>query len=291
MSFLLGTLAVLGVIGMLLTSNGSSSTNSSSTSTRSSSRRSHSGSGSAGTNCVFTVTNPEGELYSVDTSDKNSPFYGPVWRRILKAYTNGECFRGRAVKRSCGKADGAFHGYFIDISGVQAFLPVSKAAWFYSSEHDACGKSLALMIADIHPNGPKAGSIVVDAYKPLKHVLTSQNRKAFNPGAEPWLLAMDYEKDDYNTPRIAGAIGLDGEGFVGIVRDDGIEVIKVNKGETYYVSTYEHNSPRAVEFEATNAGEAADYIYGEGSFAEFTNPVTSCAVFGKDGWEIAFKNP
>ncbi len=105
------------------------------------------------------------------------------------------------------------------------------------------------------------------------------------------LLAMDYEKDDYNTPRIAGAIGLDGEGFIGIVRDDGIEVIKVNKGETYYVSTYEHNSPRAVEFEATNAGEAADYIYGEGSFAEFTNPVTSCAVFGKDGWEIAFKNP
>ena len=105
------------------------------------------------------------------------------------------------------------------------------------------------------------------------------------------LLAMDYEKDDYNTPRIGGAINLDGEGFIGIVRDDGIEVIKVNPGETYYVSTYEHNSPRVVKFEASNAQEAADYIYGKGSFEEFTNPVTSCAVFGKEKWDIAFKNP
>ena len=105
------------------------------------------------------------------------------------------------------------------------------------------------------------------------------------------LLAMDYEKDDYNTPRIGGAINLNGEGYIGTIRDDGIEVIKVNPGETYYVSTYEHNSPRSVNFEAGNAQEAADYIYGEGSFEEFTNPVTSCAVFGKEKWDIAFKNP
>ena len=105
------------------------------------------------------------------------------------------------------------------------------------------------------------------------------------------LLAMDYEKDDYNTPRIGGVINLDGEGFIGTVRDDGIEVIKVNPGEVYYVSTYEHNSPRSVVFEAENAQEAAEYIYGKGSFEEFTNPVTSCVVFGKDKWEIAYKNP
>jgi IMP cyclohydrolase len=105
------------------------------------------------------------------------------------------------------------------------------------------------------------------------------------------LLAMDYEKDDYNTPRIAGAINFDGEGFIGIVRDDGIEVIKVNPGECYYVSTYEHNSPRKVEYEATNSQEATDYIYGKGIFEEFTHPVTSCAAFGKDKWDITFKNP
>lgn len=105
------------------------------------------------------------------------------------------------------------------------------------------------------------------------------------------LLTMDYEKDDYNTPRIGAVINLEKEGFIGIVRDDGIEVIKVNPGEAYYVSTYEHNSPRCVEFDAESADEAAEYIYGKGAFEEFTNPVTSCAVFGKDNWDIAFKNP
>ncbi|WP_323736411.1 IMP cyclohydrolase [Methanosphaera sp. ISO3-F5] len=105
------------------------------------------------------------------------------------------------------------------------------------------------------------------------------------------LLAMDYEKDDYNTPRIAGAINFEGEGFIGIVRDDGIEIIKVNPGEAYYVSTYEHNSPRKVEYPVNNSQEATDYIFGQGTFEEFTNPVTSCAAFGKTEWEITVKNP
>jgi IMP cyclohydrolase len=106
------------------------------------------------------------------------------------------------------------------------------------------------------------------------------------------LLAMDYEKDDYNTPRIGAAINKDGNGFIGIVTDSSLEVIKVNPNEAYYVSTYEHNSPRSVEYEAENAQEACDYIFGEGAFSEFTNPVTSCAAFIKDDdWEIAFKNP
>ena len=105
------------------------------------------------------------------------------------------------------------------------------------------------------------------------------------------LLAMDYEKDDYNTPRIAGAINFEGEGFIGIVRDDGLEIIKVNPGEAYYVSTYEHNSPRKVEYSPNNSQEATDYIFGQGAFEEFTNPVTSCAAFGKTEWEITVKNP
>lgn len=105
------------------------------------------------------------------------------------------------------------------------------------------------------------------------------------------LLAMDYEKDDYNTPRIAGAINFKGEGYIGTVRDDAIEVIKVNPGEAYYVSTYEHNSPRVVKYEAKNSEEAAEFIYGKGIFEEFTHPVTSCAAFGKENWEISIKNP
>lgn len=106
------------------------------------------------------------------------------------------------------------------------------------------------------------------------------------------LLAMDYEKDDYNTPRIAGAIKANGEGYIGTVRDDAIEVIKVNPGEAYYVSTYEHNSPRTVKYEASNSEEATEYIYGKGIFEEFTHPVTSCAAFRENNeWKISVKNP
>ena len=105
------------------------------------------------------------------------------------------------------------------------------------------------------------------------------------------LLTMDYEKDDYNTPRIGGAINTKGEGYIGIVTHEGIEVKKVNPGESFYVSTYEHNTPREVDYTATNAKEATEFIYNGGIFSEFTHPVTSCAAFNKDEWEIDFKNP
>lgn len=105
------------------------------------------------------------------------------------------------------------------------------------------------------------------------------------------LLTMDYEKDDYNTPRIGGAINTKGEGYIGIVTHEGIEVKKVNPGESFYVSTYEHNTPREVDYTATNAKEATEFIFNGGIFNEFTHPVTSCAAFNKDEWEIDFKNP
>ena len=105
------------------------------------------------------------------------------------------------------------------------------------------------------------------------------------------LLTMDYEKDDYNTPRIGGAINTKGEGYIGIVTPEGIEVKKVNPGESFYVSTYEHNTPREVDYTATNAKEATEFIFNGGIFSEFTHPVTSCAAFNKDEWEIDFKNP
>ena len=105
------------------------------------------------------------------------------------------------------------------------------------------------------------------------------------------LLTMDYEKDDYNTPRIGGAINTKGEGYIGIVTHEGIEVKKVNPGESFYVSTYEHNTPREVDYTATNAKEATEIIFNGGIFSEFTHPVTSCAADNKYEWEIDFKNP
>jgi IMP cyclohydrolase len=101
------------------------------------------------------------------------------------------------------------------------------------------------------------------------------------------LIAMDYEKDDYNTPRIACAVSPEEGSYVGIVTHDDVIVEKVPEGKSVYISTYEQIRPAYVDFEAKNAENAAQFIMNGGKFAEFTNPVTSAAVFMKDGkWDI-----
>lgn len=101
------------------------------------------------------------------------------------------------------------------------------------------------------------------------------------------LMTMDYEKDDYNTPRIAGAITLDGEAYLGIVTHENLIVEKVPQGKSAYIATYEHTKPQEVDFQAENAGAAAEFIFKGGKFAEFTNPITSSAAFGRDTWSIS----
>jgi IMP cyclohydrolase len=103
------------------------------------------------------------------------------------------------------------------------------------------------------------------------------------------LLSMDYEKDDFNTPRIAGVTKLSGESFIGIVTHEDLIVEKVKEGKCAYISTYEQIKPELVEFKADSADEAAQYIMDQGKFSEFTNPVTSAAAFGKNKWNISSK--
>lgn len=101
------------------------------------------------------------------------------------------------------------------------------------------------------------------------------------------LLTMDYEKDDYNTPRIAGATSMEGESYLGIVTHESVIVEKVPKGKSAYIATYEHIKPQEVDFQAGNANEAAEFILQGGKFAEFTNPVSSTAAFARDNWTIS----
>lgn len=100
------------------------------------------------------------------------------------------------------------------------------------------------------------------------------------------LLTMDYEKDDFNTPRIAGVTTLKGESYIGIVTHEKVHVEKIPAGKASYIAVYEHIHPQTVEFTAGSASEAAKFIMDGGKFAEFTNPVTSAAGFGKTGWEL-----
>ena len=98
------------------------------------------------------------------------------------------------------------------------------------------------------------------------------------------LLATDYEKDEYNTPRIAAIARLASQTvWLGTVRHDGIDVQSfiLKPGQVLHLSTYEHNIPlqdRISEFNAETAEQACDFILGQGVFAEFTNPVTAVAA-------------
>jgi IMP cyclohydrolase len=108
------------------------------------------------------------------------------------------------------------------------------------------------------------------------------------------LLALDYEKDQYNTPRIASAVTRGEEcGMLGVIREDGLEVRRValQPGECCYVSTYETHHVSETQrgvFDATSAAEGAEFVLHGGVFAEMTLPVTGvCALETQDGFEIA----
>ena len=111
------------------------------------------------------------------------------------------------------------------------------------------------------------------------------------------LLALDYEKDSLDTPRIAGVVDRQtGTAFLGIVRKDALLVaeVKLTPGTAYYVATYEHNAPchnKESAFDAASAAEARDYIFGKGVFADLEKPVTAAAALATDtGFDLAAEN-
>ncbi|WP_293029352.1 IMP cyclohydrolase [Natronococcus sp.] len=99
------------------------------------------------------------------------------------------------------------------------------------------------------------------------------------------LLALDYEKDDYDTPRIAATLEGDGEALIGTVRKDALLVETVE--EPTLVATYEENSPTAFELEADGAAAAASEVYDH----EFEHAVCAAGVARTpDGFETAIEN-
>jgi len=112
------------------------------------------------------------------------------------------------------------------------------------------------------------------------------------------LLTLDFEKDQYGTPRIAAAVRRgEGCGVLGVVRSDGIEVVRValERGECAFVATYGMNRISAdskCSFDARTPADGAAFILGKGTFAEMTHPVVSaCALECEDGFQIAVSQP
>ncbi|MDZ7786529.1 MAG: IMP cyclohydrolase [Candidatus Saccharibacteria bacterium] len=71
------------------------------------------------------------------------------------------------------------------------------------------------------------------------------------------LLALDYEKDDYDTPRVAGVVGE--TSYVGIVRRDALLVESV--AEPTLVATYEEDAPTPIDFAGGIPEEIAERAY------------------------------
>jgi len=107
-------------------------------------------------------------------------------------------------------------------------------------------------------------------------------------------LVMDYEKDDYNTPRVSAVVdAVDKSAWLGIVRHDGVEVrrMPLEAGRFFYVATYEENfisEALGGEADLADAAAACQFMLGGGVFAERTHAVTAAAaVEGDEGFSLA----
>jgi len=99
------------------------------------------------------------------------------------------------------------------------------------------------------------------------------------------LLAYDFEKDEYDTPRIAGVLGE--SSVVGIVRRDGLIVERV--AEPTLIATYEKDRPKGIDlgFNFEDAAGAARTAYD----LEFEHAVCAAGVARTDdGIETAIVN-
>lgn len=98
------------------------------------------------------------------------------------------------------------------------------------------------------------------------------------------LLAMDYERDQYKTPRIAGVIDKNGRGCLGIVQSDGINVKEFELGgKAFFIATYEKTDFERLytKVKGSTATEIARFMYE----LRFENPVCSAAAV----WDGEFK--
>lgn len=97
-------------------------------------------------------------------------------------------------------------------------------------------------------------------------------------------LAMDYEKDHLNTPRVSAAIDpAAGKLTLGIVRCDALLVREFSlvPGEIRFISTYTCDKPCDDNVDTLTAGtpaELVEFVIRGGKFAEFEHAVTAAAA-------------
>lgn len=109
------------------------------------------------------------------------------------------------------------------------------------------------------------------------------------------LLAMDYEKDSLDTPRVAAGVDAAANTAVlGIVRKDAVLVrlFSLEPGKMIYLSTYEKNTPcdcnLEPEFDVCSPEDVCRHVIRGGVFAGFEKPVTAAsAVWNGADYDLA----
>lgn len=127
-------------------------------------------------------------------------------------------------------------------------------------------------------NGTQADMIfekIVDGMKPMDAIALS-------------LIAYGYERDELDTPRIAGAVSA-GVGWLGIAQKDEVRTTRFSlEGGVYMVATYEKIGFESIDIEAEDAFGISRAMFD----LSFERPVCSAAAFqGDSGFELAVYNP
>jgi len=104
------------------------------------------------------------------------------------------------------------------------------------------------------------------------------------------LISMDFEKDEYRTPRIAGVVSK-GSLYLGIVAEDRLVVRRLPWKENiaYMIATYEIGDFTEISLSGSSAEELAEKIY---KMPEYELPVCSAAAMRREeGYELSVFNP
>jgi|LSQX01.1.fsa_nt_gb hypothetical protein len=136
----------------------------------------------------YAVFNPEGEVFTIDTANSGSPFYGPAWNTILKAFT-GDGFLRAIILRRTYSTKNCFTGYDVEIDGIKAFLPENRSALFSGTNRCASGTGIMVKPFLVYPSGKKRGTVVVESETPLEEL---DQRKT-----SEWGIGIAYDSDRF----------------------------------------------------------------------------------------------
>ena len=101
--------------------------------------------------------------------------------------------------------------------------------------------------------------------------------------------ALDYERDDYSTPRIAGIIGNGGKGWLGFAGRDEFWVreLELKEGKAFVTATYNLGFAE-LEFPAF---ESAEELARKALELPFEKKVLALGVVKEEKWNVGLSSP